>query len=374
MKIVFICGSIESNKDGVGDYTLRLCEQLKLQGISVGVLAFNDGYVEEVCEENMEMNKMTFPVFRIPSGLEAKKKISHANIWLEKYNPEWLSLQFVPYSFNVKGIPLGLKKQLSSISGNSKWHIMFHELWLGLRNNDSLKYKIIGAVQKFIVKSLVTSLKFKVVHTHTRFYLKVLKRININAIYLPIFSNIPLIANVLDLKTKLNSSSIKYVIFGTIHPKAPVDDFIKELSAYYTHNNQHFELIFIGRSGFELNKWEQTLIKYNVSYKIKGASSVNDVSKELQNAHFGITTNPKFVLEKSGTVAAMREHKLPILIVAENTKPKANINVNLTSDFFEYQLGNFKDFASHKFEFTNNLGVVNTANQFIEDLQIVNFK
>ena len=50
MKIMFICGSLEPGKDGVGDYTRRLCAHLKKHHIEVGILAYNDKFINSELE------------------------------------------------------------------------------------------------------------------------------------------------------------------------------------------------------------------------------------------------------------------------------------------------------------------------------------
>ncbi len=133
MKIIFICGCIEPGKDGVGDYTRRLGCELIRQGISVGVLALHDCFVNTDQKEDQISDHTTISVYRLPHTFSHAKKTFSAKTWVEQNNPDWLSVQFVPYAYNDKGIPFRLANQLKEIGGERKWHIMFHELWLGLR-------------------------------------------------------------------------------------------------------------------------------------------------------------------------------------------------------------------------------------------------
>ncbi|HQU09596.1 MAG TPA: hypothetical protein PLV25_06515, partial [Opitutales bacterium] len=51
---------------------------------------------------------------------------------LSKFSPDWISLQFVPYSFHSKGWCWQLEKFLDIIAPiKCKWQIMFHEIWIG---------------------------------------------------------------------------------------------------------------------------------------------------------------------------------------------------------------------------------------------------
>src|SRR5690606_39136088 len=186
------CGCLEPGKDGVGDYTRRLAGELIRQDIPVGILSYNDMFVDDEVLEQQVSENSSIPCLRLSSAWHSSKRSEHAKRWIECHAPEWLSLQYVPYAFHKKGLPFGLGSQLEKIGGNTKWHMMFHELWLGLRNNDSIKYLIIGYIQRLLVKTLTNKINIEVVHTHTQLYLRELTKLNLNPIYLPIFSNIPL--------------------------------------------------------------------------------------------------------------------------------------------------------------------------------------
>ena len=44
MKILFICGTFENGKDGVGDYTKRLAKEIIDYGHSVHIIAIHDKF------------------------------------------------------------------------------------------------------------------------------------------------------------------------------------------------------------------------------------------------------------------------------------------------------------------------------------------
>src|SRR5690606_662431 len=100
---------------------------------------------------------------------------------------EWLSLQFVPYAFHKKGLPFGLGSQLRKIGGTTKWHIMFHELWIGMEVGASQKDVIIGIIQKYIIKKFNIEIKPKVIHSQTDLYQAQLKSIGLKSEILPLF-------------------------------------------------------------------------------------------------------------------------------------------------------------------------------------------
>src|SRR5690606_17238359 len=106
------------------------------------------------------------------------------------------------YSFNNKGLPFKLSNQLSKIGNNRKWHIMCHELWIGINKAEPLKNKAIGYVQKEIIKSLIKKLKIDVITTQSHLYLNELKKIVESPKHLPLHGNIPLIKSIENQSTK----------------------------------------------------------------------------------------------------------------------------------------------------------------------------
>lgn len=364
MKIMFICGCLEPGKDGVGDYTRRLAGELMRQDISVGIIAYNDTFVGDEIKEQQASEGTVIPCLRIPAVWNGSTRSKHAKAWVQQHKPEWLSLQFVPYAFHKKGLPFGLGKQLKKIGGTTKWHIMFHELWLGLRQNDSLKYIAIGTIQKFLVNTLKNCINIQVVHTHTQLYLRELTKLNLKPQYLPIFSNIPFRKGV-NHNTFLDSKKTSFVMFGSIHPNAPIKQFAQEVSAYFNSESlQEGSLVLVGKCGYEQQKWLKEFELHHIDAVVLGELAAEDISNVLQEASFGITTNPVFVVEKSGTVAAMREHGLPILIVSENTRPKDSLVLTLPNGFLEYRKGFFSELINQKLIINDIIGLSEIAGKF----------
>ncbi len=373
MKIIFVCGSLEPGKDGVGDYTRRLSSELIKKGVSVGILSFYDKGIENSLNEIQQDDRQNIECYRLSNQLNISKRTFLAKKWIDSKNPEWLSLQFVIYSFNNRGLPFGLGKHLRYVGSNRKWHVMFHETWLGLKKKDPIKYQLIGEMQKRIIKSLDFNLKFEAIHTHTKFYQRELRKLKFKPTYLPIFSNIPIRKKSITCVKSGNEIVQEYtfVVFGLIHPKTPIGMFAKEFSDYFkSKSNVQGRIILIGRSGNELKEWITELKIHNVSFSVLGEKSAEEISEIFQEASFGITTNPIFVVEKSGTVAAMREHNLPILVVSENIQPKDNFRIKFDSDLFEYKSGNFDNFMNRKFSKPQVSSLGEIASKFLSDLHI----
>ena len=142
INIVFICGSLEPGKDGVGDYTRRLAGELKRQGSSAAIIAINDQYINQTTEDFLFDEEINIFCLRIPTLVQTDQKIESCKKIIDYVNPNWISIQYVPYSFHKKGIPLLLGSFLSKINQKAKWHVMLHEVCIG--SQVGIKNKLIS--------------------------------------------------------------------------------------------------------------------------------------------------------------------------------------------------------------------------------------
>jgi hypothetical protein len=132
LKIIFSCGCLEPGRDGVGDYIRHLASELALQGHEAAAVAFKDPYIMEVCYSLEKEKIATIPILRIPEIFAKAKRYYLLNEWLVKEQADWISLQFVPFSFHTKGLPFDLAKTIKPLTKNAHFHIMFHELWAAM--------------------------------------------------------------------------------------------------------------------------------------------------------------------------------------------------------------------------------------------------
>lgn len=340
MKILFICGCIEPGKDGVGDYTRRLCGELLGQGVEVGIIAYNDGFVKGVIENSQQEESVLVPCLRLPESLTNKDRVNICKSWISLKNPVWLSLQFVPYSFNAKGLPFNLGKQLKIIGGNRNWHIMFHELWIGMNKESIKKDNLIGFLQKYSIKQLIFKLKPRAINTQTELYKKQLEKLGFEASILPIFSNIPVLKGSIGEKYNTIHFDIPdkyFVLFGSIHHGVPIKEFVKEFMKYLKDDT--YALVTIGNNGKELDGWKQIWESFGIKVICMGKQSVEVISYVLQNATFGISTTPLELVEKSGSVAAMREHNVPVICISRPWTPNGLKDDLVKDGVLKYNIG-----------------------------------
>lgn len=319
MKILFICGSLESGKDGVGDYSRRLAGELIRNGHEVQILALNDRSIELVEDTIQEDCGYSIPVLRIPEKLSWSDKLSLSHEYIQSYNPVWISLQFVPYSFHKKGLPLVLASKLHLAVKGYKIHIMFHELWLGIPLNDNLSWKdkIVAVLQKSIIHQLIRKLRPDLITTSIKVYQQALFGQAVSI--LPLFGNIPL-KKVLAERVK---EKIIVVHFGTFTSNEA--DFKNQVNSLNQISKKFQKtLIFkiIGRGGNAKDKMLDIIraIVNDVTIINLGELSLEEISSCLQSADIGISRANAVLAGKSGSTIAMLEHGLPVLLRGKRAK------------------------------------------------------
>ncbi|RKS13302.1 glycosyltransferase [Flavobacterium sp. 120] len=318
MKTIFLCGSAEPGKDGVGDYTRRLAGELIRQGHQAQILSLCDKQSTSFVEEIQVVEETPVLVRRIPIMSTYKQRLVWTLGILKEESPDWISLQYVPYSFHSKGLPLWLPRFLKKLEGNHNWHVMFHELWLGIKHNASYKEKVYGFFQKNIIYRLCNTITFKSVHTSTDVYQNNLSKINVDSLLLELFGNIPIVNNYKKIEVK---KFIKFIHFGSLHPEANEVVFLNKLSIFFKSKSISFQINFVGNTGSKIENWINTANSLGIITNVLGMKSDVEISKILLESDYGVTTNPIEFITKSGSAASMVEHGLSILSAREDQKP-----------------------------------------------------
>lgn len=323
MKILFICGSAEPGKDGVGDYTRRIGGELLRTGHEIRILALCDNHSTSFIYKNQFVEGSLVVVHRIPVATSIKQRILWSQDILNEFQPNWISLQFVPYSFNPKGLPFWLPSSLNKLKGNHKWHIMFHELWIGMDLNATFKSKCIGLLQRAIILRILKSNDRKLINTQTDLYQSKIADLGYNSQILPLFSNI--IKNrESNRENTADDLELKFCLFGNVHYGAPVEKFINDLKQVLSISKEirTLKFIFIGNCGNAIEEWKKVLIENKINFDITGFVTNLEISNLLSSCQYGISTTPYLLNQKSGSLAAMFDHQLPVLCVARNWEVK----------------------------------------------------
>jgi hypothetical protein len=352
LKIIFLIGSLEPGRDGVGDYVTRLGGELTRKGHNIAVLALNDQHTEKEREDEYKQEGYTgFRYLRVPSIWPSEKRYRISKEWIKKFNPDWISLQFVIFAFHPKGLPFGLARKLCALGQGRSWHIMFHELWVGMDANATKKNILWGWFQRKIIKNVIRDINPVLIHTQSRLYQSQLDRIGFPNGYLPLFGNIPNVNGThnpheLPVSDPGTDKIFRLVHFAMIHRGAPVNEFAKDLAKYSRELNLQVCITLVGRSGSEAENWQIAFQNEGLPVEVLGEKSTSCISKIFNQSDLGISSTPISLVEKSGSIAAMREHGLPILCVSLPWKIPAKGSFTPTSGIFEFRDDVLKELLS----------------------------
>ncbi|TVT41520.1 glycosyltransferase family 4 protein [Hymenobacter setariae] len=347
MKIVFLCGCLEPGRDGVGDYARRLAIELVQQGHEAYGISLNDTYVTQATLESQPVDEASLTVLRLPAAWPEGQRFERAQQQVATWQPDWLSLQFVPFSFHPKGLNISLAKHLASLGKGRAWHIMFHELWVGMDTHAPLKHQWWGRAQQYLITQLINKLKPRVIHTQTLLYQAQLQKIGFASEHLPLFANIS--NNAPQRPSTATGSSdpavadkaVQLVVFGNIHVGTPIQQLARDAAQYARTHDTTVTLTLLGRCGSEQALWAATWQAAGLPVEILGEQEPARISEVLLGATLGIATTPAVLLGKSGTAAAMQEHGLPVLCVAHAWQPRGITLTQTTPGIAVYQEGNF---------------------------------
>jgi hypothetical protein len=313
MRILFLCGCLEPGHDGVGDYTRRLGAELVRQGNEVLAIAIMDKFSTEELQEEQPAENTLLSVIRIPRSYTQDLVLNRLSEEVTNFRPDWISLQFVPFSFHPKGLPLWMINKLKTCLHGYPLHIMFHELWVGINGHEKLKMKMLGMIQKLIIKTLIRKLKPACITTTIPIYKKFLGIETVQL--LPLIGNIPLVPNKGLLRAV--DQQLQVVHFGTFTAAlaeftAQLEFLIKGATAF----KKNILFLAIGNGGTFAPQALSVVKNLLGTDAIKelGRLSAEEISLLFQQADIGISRANFLMAGKSGTTVAMLEHGLPVVL------------------------------------------------------------
>jgi len=186
VKILFLAGSLEPGKDGVGDYTRTLATECARLGHETFLLSFYDPWINGSMREPAAL--------RLGTMMPSSDRVKAAREFLTANRAEIVSLQFVSYSFHPAGLNVALPQILRVIIGQTRVQVMFHELWIGTQIGAPVQVKALGLCQRKIIQAMVKALAYRIVHTSCSVHVQLLARYGIDAKLLPLFGNVPVVS------------------------------------------------------------------------------------------------------------------------------------------------------------------------------------
>lgn len=332
MRITFLAGSLEQGKDGVGDYTRLLAHECASRGVQAQVIALADRHIEHPRNDS---SSTSVEIVRLPYGMRWSTRLACAGDGIRRWSPHWVSLQFVPYSFQRWGIATSLVNAMAQLTGPAKRHAMLHEIWTG---GASWPQKVIGASQRQCVLKLCRHVS-AVVHTSNETYRRILADHAVDARVLPLFGSLPVADTGADgwLPAALAEVGCGDVagarqkwwlvaIFGTLHPVWRPEPLMQRLQAAAAESGRRLALISVGRLGPGESLWREMQGRYGALTPMLrlGEQPETRISQLLNSVDFGIATSPYTLVGKSATIAAMVEHGVPVIVNREDGPPGGN--------------------------------------------------
>lgn len=326
LRVTFLTGSLEPDKDGVGDYTRWLAIEAARRDVSPRLLAVADRHI---AEPSTAPDRSGFETLRLPASMAWPERRRAAREFIRAADPDWVSVQFVPYSFNRWGVPTAVVRAVPSLMHRARLHVMLHEIWIDGRA--SAWQRLISAAQRRCVVRLCRHAG-AVIHTSNAAYQEALTEHGVAADVLPLYGNLSVSGSdgTLWLERLLSEAGCDAlagrrkewwlaVMFGTLHPVWPPEPLLPDLLAAADRAGKRLALVSVGRIGAGEALWREMRSRYDdrmcmVRLGEQPAARVSDV---LNAADFGIATSTLALIGKSGTAAAMIDHGLPLIVNRE---------------------------------------------------------
>lgn len=308
MTIVFICGSVEPGRDGVGDYTLRFARELLQQGHRVALIAINDRHVTTQQNALQVIDGTPLPVLRIPSRVDIQVKYRSAKAYLDAFDPGLVSLQFVPYAFQDKGLPFAMLNLFFRLREGRQWHIMFHETWIGVPHLFAIKSMVVATLQKFMIKRMLRQLNPAFVHATIPSTARRIRALGWQVKELPLFSNIPIIKNSQHQADRI----FRVGFFSQVEDQAQVTDFLVALRKMLVEHNLRLEVLLIGGNTEKMQQYASRLGQlenFSGAVHCTGVLGEPELSAALQRCTIGCTPVPRHAVGKSSSIATFIAHK-----------------------------------------------------------------
>ena len=315
MNVLFICGSLEPGRDGVGDYTRRLAAACATSGHGGVAIALHDPHVEGATD----LTRDGVRLIRLPAASPWPDRLAAVHAHLQCLAPDWVSWQFVAQAFQPRGfLPAALLQAAPQLRGLHS-HVMLHELWLGLETGAGWRARAVGWLQRRGVLCLLSQLEPDIVHTSNASYKHALRDEGVEAGLLGLFGNVPVAASfpgreVLLARWLPGVAPLAAVTFGTLHPQWQPAATVTWLSATARRLGRRPALLALGRSGPHTAAILDSFRQKGIAVGETGELDETTVSHLLTAADCGIAPHPWALIGKSGAAAAMLDHGLPVLV------------------------------------------------------------
>jgi hypothetical protein len=320
MRIAFITGCLAPGRDGVGDFTRRVADECRRRGHVVALLAV--GEPEPVAPEagNALTLRLTRSEFLTDGG-------ERARAWLSAFGADRACLQFVPYSFDPRGLfgpAVGPLSRVLNVAATRQ--VFVHEIWIGSQLGADWKSRLIGAWQRRTCARLWRALAPLTLHTSNAYYAAALAHQGRPARILPLIGAVPRMpgAPLPEALAELPPEALLAVHFGTVHPGWDPDDFLAGFGRLARQLGRAPTFWFAGAVGAGASWRDQIVAKWGdrIRFVADGPQPVAQLAAGFARADLGVSSVPWTILGKSSSVAALREHGLPVCFTRAGAAPR----------------------------------------------------
>ena len=325
---MLVCSGLEAGRDGVGDYCRILAEEFANLGHHCMALALNDRFVER---EARAANAATrAELVRLPASESPRARYARGRAVLEEWRPDWVSLNFVSYGFQNRGLPIAELSELPRLFADRKLAVMLHELWVGLDQDRAPKSRFLyGPAQRRLLFALLRRLRPARLGTTNACYRDVLARYGFDAEVVPLFGNVPVggetaedwLYGVLAQEGAIGPDFDRhrtwlFGMFGLIDPSWSATAMFSRLADIARGAGRRVVVASIGNAGEHASSLfarAKTAVP-ELGFAVVGRRPPEQISQFLNTVDFGLSSYPYTLLGKSGAVAAMLEHGLPVIV------------------------------------------------------------
>ncbi len=316
------------NGIGPADANLLLATELIKRKYRVSLCGLSDRRQTKIESESRVIHDAAVNALQIPEALGWHERCDAFRDFLNKENPAFIIVRFIPYSLNPKGIVWKAANALPKVLHGRSVIWLVDEIWLG-ETAENWKHRLVGWVQRRSILRLLKSSDARLVFTNNHFNAKALQKHGVNARSLRLFGNIPVAATDhgawlfdqfakagIPMSVTNRSQWLVLGIFGVFHSDWDPDLFLAELQDRAAQHGKQVWIVGIGSLRSYEAHWERVSKTWSsrIHFLHLGCRDEAEVSQFLQSVDFGLTTNPYYLVGKSGTCMAMLDHGLPILV------------------------------------------------------------
>jgi hypothetical protein len=327
MRIAFLCGGL--GLGGVADYTRLLAGALKPKGVESLVIGLADREARALARGA----ERDFPTLALPSAMGWRERVAAAETALDAFAPDWVSLQFVPFAFNRKGVIAAEGRWLARLLSGRRLQIMLHELWVEpLPRPVPLRRRLLRTAQRIFILRLLEHAKPALLHTSNAVYQALLAEAGLPTKPLPLFGNIPidpkpdrgwLDAALIESGIDLSHRPLLFGLFGGVDPHWDADPLLGRLTEALSALGRPGVVLSAGSAGSIAERMKAWRSRHpDLGFLALGFQPAERISVYLQALDFGLTSYPYALIGKSSSVISMLEHGLPVIVAWGDLRPE----------------------------------------------------